>query len=122
MFRSLYYCAFIVLIFVSACTMPPQVAKPTGREAGAAKPEHSYLQAKPADMDWFKDAKFGLFIHWGPVSIKGTEIGWSRGAERRGRGGEGHHPPPISMIICTRSLTRSASTRTNGSQSPRPPA
>jgi alpha-L-fucosidase len=25
--------------------------------------------------------KFGLFIHWGPVSLKGTEIGWSRGRE-----------------------------------------
>jgi alpha-L-fucosidase len=25
--------------------------------------------------------RFGLFIHWGPVSLKGTEIGWSRGAE-----------------------------------------
>ena len=24
--------------------------------------------------------KFGMFIHWGPVSLKGTEIGWSRGA------------------------------------------
>lgn len=26
---------------------------------------------------WQAD-KFGLFIHWGPVSLKGTEIGWSR--------------------------------------------
>jgi len=25
--------------------------------------------------------RFGLFIHWGPVSIRGTEIGWSRGAQ-----------------------------------------
>lgn len=33
---------------------------------------------------WWEDAKFGLFIHWGPVSIAGTEIGWSRKAERRG--------------------------------------
>lgn len=24
--------------------------------------------------------RFGMFIHWGPVSLKGTEIGWSRGA------------------------------------------
>lgn len=24
---------------------------------------------------------FGMFIHWGPVSLKGTEIGWSRGRE-----------------------------------------
>jgi len=32
-------------------------------------------------MDWWKDARFGMFIHWGPVSLKGTEIGWSRGDE-----------------------------------------
>ena len=25
--------------------------------------------------------RFGMFIHWGPVSLKGTEIGWSRGAQ-----------------------------------------
>jgi len=25
--------------------------------------------------------RFGMFIHWGPVSLKGTEIGWSRGRE-----------------------------------------
>ena len=25
--------------------------------------------------------RFGLFIHWGPVSLRGTEIGWSRGRE-----------------------------------------
>jgi len=24
--------------------------------------------------------RFGMFIHWGPVSLRGTEIGWSRGA------------------------------------------
>ena len=29
-------------------------------------------------LEWFRDAKFGLFIHWGPSSVKGTEIGWSR--------------------------------------------
>jgi alpha-L-fucosidase len=34
---------------------------------------------------WWQDAKFGLFIHWGPVSVAGTEIGWSRQGERRGR-------------------------------------
>ena len=33
---------------------------------------------------WWEDAKFGLFIHWGPVSIEGTEIGWSRNGRRRG--------------------------------------
>ncbi|GAO42789.1 alpha-L-fucosidase [Flavihumibacter petaseus] len=27
----------------------------------------------------FQNRKFGMFIHWGPVSLRGTEIGWSRG-------------------------------------------
>ena len=29
----------------------------------------------------WQEKRFGMFIHWGPVSIKGTEIGWSRGKE-----------------------------------------
>ena len=35
-------------------------------------------------IKWWQAARFGLFIHWGPVSLVGTEIGWSRGGERRG--------------------------------------
>jgi len=30
-------------------------------------------------MKDFMDKRFGMFIHWGPVSLRGTEIGWSRG-------------------------------------------
>ncbi len=29
-------------------------------------------------VGWWRQARFGLFIHWGPVSLKGTEISWSR--------------------------------------------
>ena len=32
-------------------------------------------------LDDFMDMRFGIFIHWGPVSLRGTEIGWSRGRE-----------------------------------------
>ena len=32
----------------------------------------------PERLQWWADARFGLFIHWGPVSLKGTEISWSR--------------------------------------------
>ena len=40
--------------------------------------------APPANaqrLQWWRDARFGMFIHWGPVSLKGKEIGWSRGAQ-----------------------------------------
>ncbi len=48
-------------------------------------------------LDWWRAARFGLFIHWGPVSLVGTEIGWSRGGERRGfyRGGSGEVPVEV---------------------------
>ncbi len=54
-----------------------------------------YLKAKPEDMAWWRAVRFGLFIHWVPVSLKGTEIGWSRGGERRGRRGRG--PIPVEV-------------------------
>ncbi len=59
--------------------------------AGASVPP-----AAPAATDrlqWWREARFGLFIHWGPVSLKGTEIGWSRGGERRGYGSKGDQVP-----------------------------
>lgn len=34
---------------------------------------------KEERMEEWKDARFGMFIHWGPVTLNGTEIGWSRG-------------------------------------------
>ena len=32
-------------------------------------------------MDEFMSMRFGMFIHWGPVTLRGTEIGWSRGQQ-----------------------------------------
>ena len=33
---------------------------------------------------WFREAKFGVIIHWGPISILGKEISWCRDGERPG--------------------------------------
>lgn len=46
-------------------------------------------------LGWWREARLGLFVHWGPVSLKGTEIGWSRGGERRGTGGTGEIPVEV---------------------------
>ena len=51
--------------------------------------------APRAAIERWKDLRFGMFVHWGPVSIVGTEIGWSRGGERRGRQGTGEIPLEI---------------------------
>jgi alpha-L-fucosidase len=46
---------------------------------------------KDAIAAW-RQLKFGLFIHWGPCSVAGEEIGWSRKGSKMGRiryGGSG---------------------------------
>ncbi len=52
--------------------------------ATASEPSGDSSGRTPANaerLEWWRAARFGMFIHWGPVSIKGTEIGWSRGAQ-----------------------------------------
>ena len=54
------------------------------------------LTAKPEVVRAWQDMRFGMFLCWGPVSLTGEEIGWSRGAPR-GHGSlrlEGQGPTP----------------------------
>jgi alpha-L-fucosidase len=37
--------------------------------------------AQNSTMNSFMDKRFGMFIHFGPVTLRGTEIGWSRNRE-----------------------------------------
>jgi len=45
---------------------------------GEANPD---LKPNAEMLNKWQDLKFGLFVHWGPVSLRGTEIGWSRGTK-----------------------------------------
>ncbi|HOQ33213.1 MAG TPA: alpha-L-fucosidase [Candidatus Hydrogenedens sp.] len=35
-------------------------------------------EQREARLQWWREARFGMFIHWGPASVNGTEISWSR--------------------------------------------
>jgi alpha-L-fucosidase len=65
--------------------------------AGSVTDSADYLKAGEQDVQAWRQMKFGLFIHWGPVSIKGTEIGWSRGGERRGRNDKSTGSIPVEV-------------------------
>ncbi|WP_345329917.1 alpha-L-fucosidase [Mucilaginibacter defluvii] len=39
------------------------------------------VKTPPSAIDNFMDKRFGMFIHFGPVTLRGTEIGWSRNKE-----------------------------------------
>ena len=67
---------------------PPAAAAEQDQDKG-------FLNAPAKDIQAWRQLKFGLFIHWGPVSLKGTEIGWSRKGPRRGRSGTGQIPMEV---------------------------
>ncbi len=64
------------------------------------KPAADYLQATDEAMRQWREARFGMFVCWGPVSLTGLEISWSRGApEGGGRPGlmAGGGPTPYEV-------------------------
>lgn len=58
------------LLAVMAATPATRAAAPAPAAQGPG--------ATPPHMQWWRDARFGMFIHWGPISLKGTDISWSR--------------------------------------------
>jgi alpha-L-fucosidase len=76
-----------LMLIVGIAVVSPEVR---GTREGLPKPK-----ANQAAFKEWQDMHFGMFIHWGPVSLKGTEISWSRGGERRGIEGKGEVPVEI---------------------------
>jgi alpha-L-fucosidase len=60
----------LVIVSLNGLAVHAQDAKPA---RGDAVP-----RPYPKRLQWWADARFGMFIHWGPVSLKETEISWSR--------------------------------------------
>lgn len=53
----------------------PTIARSSDQNSSATnRPPRPY----PERLKWWAEARFGIFIHWGPVSITGQEISWSR--------------------------------------------
>ncbi len=46
--------------------------------------EQKKLAASEKDMKWYKDAKFGIFIHWGPALRVTDRLSWGRIGDRPG--------------------------------------
>jgi len=61
------------------------VIAPAATAAEAPAKPGDLLQATPEALQQWREARFGMFVCWGPVSLTGKEIGWSRGAPVWGR-------------------------------------
>lgn len=65
--------AIALSLLASFCT-PARAAEPASQKPIATPPTEAAI------ANW-RSKRFGMFIHWGPVSLTGKEIGWSRGKE-----------------------------------------
>ncbi len=64
----------LALTFLTSLAIPSQGAEPAASAPVATPPSDAAI------ANW-RAQRFGMFIHWGPVSLTGKEIGWSRGKE-----------------------------------------
>jgi alpha-L-fucosidase len=83
---------FIALAFVAGAALPAAAAETVDLSRVPRSTQTVDLSRVPqlketaeqrdARMQWWRDAKFGMFLHWGPVSLSGKELGWGRNANR----------------------------------------
>ena len=62
------------LMCALACLTAPAFATPPATVTGDADAQAA---AKAARMQWFADARFGIFIHWGIYAVDGITESWS---------------------------------------------
>ncbi|HUT35156.1 MAG TPA: alpha-L-fucosidase [Planctomycetota bacterium] len=68
----------------------------TGRDRAAGAASDPWKATAEA-MQWWREARLGMFICWGPVSLKGVEIGWGRGKARPDQKQGGRGPVPAEV-------------------------
>ncbi|HRZ54632.1 MAG TPA: alpha-L-fucosidase, partial [Candidatus Paceibacterota bacterium] len=70
----------LVGLVLAAFTLTATALAGPADQASPAAPAIETPTVRPYSerLRWWAEARFGIFVHWGPVSLKGTEISWSR--------------------------------------------
>ena len=66
---------WLLPVVLSSIFLLPPVARTENIGGGDQNPS---LTTNAAAIGKWQNARFGLSVHWGPVALRGTEIGWSR--------------------------------------------
>jgi alpha-L-fucosidase len=69
-----------VLLFLRLSASSLIAAQPNASQTARHEEKSAVLTPRPYPkrLRWWAEGRFGIFIHWGPVSLKETEISWSR--------------------------------------------
>jgi alpha-L-fucosidase len=61
-------------VLITLCLFVARLSSPSREVEAPANTPH----AIPERLHWWTDARFGMFIHYGPVTLTGEELSWSR--------------------------------------------
>ena len=70
--------AVALAVAITVTRAAPSRAGPTTGPAAPAGATAETPARRDARLQWWRDAKFGLFVHWSPCAISGKELSWSR--------------------------------------------
>ena len=89
------YKSSCVRLLVLSALLPFAAMSPNGIASEKDAVIENSVKTREARIEWWRDARFGMFVHWGPVSLTGKEISWSRyglGPPKRGKNPDWNHP------------------------------
>ena len=76
-FKKIVLPVLLISILLSGCYQQFKQDKYAETEANANKYENNWESLKAYQIpEWFNDAKFGIFIHWGPYSVPAFGKEW----------------------------------------------
>ncbi len=68
-----FTCWTVVMAAAVTCVASPSLQNAVARPQRA---HHESSRSEDTRTQWFRDAKFGMFIHWGPYSLASVEASW----------------------------------------------
>ncbi len=79
--RTFKYLIDIIFSCVMLPLLAVNVLAQDHSEMGGGGEKYSSLRTHSEALQTFLNKRFGMFIHWGPVALRGEEISWSRGTK-----------------------------------------
>ena len=67
---------FLVLILLQACARHAESGDTAATAAATYTPDWASLATIDREPEWWKDAKLGIYFHWGPYSVPAYDTEW----------------------------------------------
>ena len=106
--KKIYFIAFLSLLVSGLMLAQPHQKKnriykeqwhfpPEDEKMLVTEAQQMEIACTEEEMQWYKDAKLGVFVHWGPALSVTSTLSWGRNGERpaAGRPANGGVPPEV---------------------------